>query len=200
MSTPRPDGGTPERRFLTIVTSWLCSLPHDLKVLFEAKDEPNLEREAREAAAGAILYVLTPQPSSSDADFVGFADDAIMLRCALRAIIAKGGEGASGFKERFQEYYENLDADLELCQQAMGDTLTWLLTKVEGLPKLSYKQKKVPTYIDDEEAVESLYEDSLAFATDYPIDEEKLSMRLKKPETLLEPLRRRAAEEKKKIA
>lgn len=194
MSTPREV----ERRFLSTVSSWLCSLPHDLRVLFEAKDEPNLEREAREAAAGAILYVLSPEAGSTDPDFVAFADDAILLRAALRRIAEKGGEGARSFQSRFAEYYDSLDQDLEVCRAAMGDTFDWLLGKLDGLPKLNYKGKKVPLYIDDDEAVESLYEDSLAFATDYPIDEAKLSMRLKKPETLLEPLRRRAADEKKK--
>ena len=82
----------------------------------------------------------------------------------------------------------------------MGDTYTWVVGKVDGLSKQVYKGKKVAQYIDDEESVETLYEDGLAFATDYPLDEDKLAMRLKRPETLLEPLRRKALEEKKKIA
>jgi hypothetical protein len=195
VSTPREL----ERQYLTTVSGWIVSLPHDLKILFEAKDDPNLEREAREIAAGAILYALNPDTSGDD-NFVGFADDAIMLRAALRAVIARGGEGAPDFRQRFTEYYDSLDENLELCQKAMGDTFTWLLSKLENLHKQVYKGKKVPIYLDDDESVELLYEDGLAFATDYPIDEDKLSMRLKKPETLLEPLRRRAAEEKKKIA
>ena len=188
-----------ERRFLSTISEWLLALPHDLKVLFEAKDDPNLERAARETAAGAILYILTPD-NSSDEKFVGFADDAIIFRAALRSIVAKGGEGAPAFEERFAEYFENLDAALELCQKAMGDTYTWFAGKVDSLHKQVYKGKKVPQYIDDDESVELVYEDSLAFATEYPLDESKLAMRLKRPETLLEPLRRKVAEEKKKIA
>lgn len=190
-----------ERRFLSLVTQWLLALPHDLKVLYEAKDDPNLERPARETAAGGILYVLAKDASpGNDEKFVGFADNAILLRAALRTVADQGGEAAEDFRRRFEEYYETLDEDLELCARAMGDTYTWLAHKVDVLPKLSYKGKKVPQYIDDDESVETLYEDGLAFATDYPLDEDKLGMRLKRPETLLEPLRRRAAEEKKKIA
>jgi len=188
-----------ERRFLSTISEWLLALPHDLKVLFEAKDDPNLDRDARETAAGAILHILTPD-TSSDEKFVGFADDAIILRAALRAIVAKGGEGAPAFRERFEEYYVNLDADLGLCHKVMGDTYTWFVGKVDTLARHVYKGKKVSQYIDDDESVELLYEDSLAFQTDYPLDESKLAMRLKKPETLLEPLRRKVAEEKKKIA
>jgi hypothetical protein len=195
VSTPRDL----ERRFLSTVTGWLLSLPHDLKVLFEAKDEPNLDRAARETAAGAILYVLNPDTSGEE-NFVGFADDAILLRAALQQVVAQGGEGADAFRSRFDEYYATLDADLDLCKQAMGDTFAWLNTKIVSLPKQTYKGKRAPLYIDSEEDAELLYEDGLAFATDYPIDEDKLGMRLKRPETLLEPLRRKAAEEKKKIA
>lgn len=195
MSTPRDL----ERRFLTTISSWIVSLPHDLKVLFEAKDEPNLDREAREIAAGAILYVLTPDTSSSE-DFVSFADDAVVLREALLAVIRHGGEGARDFRDRFAEYYDTLDADLDVCKQVMGDTHTWLAGKIDGLKKLVYKGKKVSLYLDDDAAGQELYDDGLAFATDYPIDEEKLSMRLKKVETLLDPLKRKAADERKKIA
>jgi uncharacterized membrane protein YkvA (DUF1232 family) len=187
------------RRFLSTISEWLLALPHDLKVLFEAKDDPNLDRDAREIAAGAILYILTPD-TSSDEKFVGFADDAIILRAALRAIVDQGGEAAPAFRERFEEYFANLDNELALCQQAMGDTYTWFAGKVAHLNRQVYKSKKVPVYIDDEESAELLYEDGLAFQTDYPLDESKLQMRLKRPETLLEPLRRKVAEEKKKIA
>jgi len=188
-----------ERRFLALISEWLLALPHDLKVLFEAKDDPNLERKAREIAAGAILYVLNPDTSSEE-KFIGFANDAIVLRTALAAIVEHGGEGAGDFRSRFDDYYGSLDADLDLCRQAMGDTYSWLAGKIDNLPKQVYKGKKVPQYIDDEEHSESVYEDGLAFATEFPIDEGKLGMRLKKPETLLEPLRRRAIEERKKIA
>lgn len=186
-------------RFLSTISEWLLSLPHDVKVLYEAKDDPNLEREAREIAAGAILYILTPD-TSSDEKFVGYADDTIILRVALRAIVDKGGESVPAFRERFEEYFTNLDAELELCAKAMGDTYTWFAGKVAHLNRQVYKSKKVPVYIDDDESAELLYEDGLAFATEYPLDENKLHMRLKRPETLLEPLRRKVAEEKKKIA
>lgn len=190
-----------ERRFLTLVSEWLLALPHDLKVLFEAKDEPNLDRPAREIAAGAILYVLNPDPAPANEEkFIGFADDVIIVRLALEEIVARGGEGSDGFRTRFEEYYRTVDADLELCRQVMGETFTWLAGKVESLPRQVYKGKRLAQYIDDDESVEMLYEDGLAFGTEFPIDEGKLAMRLKKPETLLEPLRRKALEERKKIA
>jgi len=187
------------RQFLTTVSSWLVSLPHDLRILFEAKDEPNLDRVAREAAAGAIVFVLTPD-KTADADFVRFADDAILFRAVLQYVAKIGGEGAADFRERFAEYYATLDEDLAACKSVMGDTFEWIVGKIPTLGKQVYKGKKLPMYIDDEAAAEELYEDSLAFATEYTIDEEKLGMRLKKVETLLEPLKRKAADDRKKLA
>lgn len=195
MSTPQDAS----RQFLTTVSGWLGSLPHDLRVLFEAKDEPNLDRAAREAAAGAIVYVLTPD-KTADADFVRFADDVILLRATLAYVQERGGEGAADFSARFEDLYRNLGEDLEMCKAAMGDTYDWIVGKVGTLGKLVYKGKKLSMFLDDDAAAEELYEDSLAFATDYPIDEEKLKLRLKKPETLLEPLKRKAADDRKKLS
>jgi hypothetical protein len=188
-----------ERLFLSTVFPWIVSLPYDLKVLYEAKDEPNLDREAREIAAGAILHALSPD-TTGDENFVGYADKAIVLRAALRVVGDKGGEGAGAFRERFEELYTSLDADLTVCKNALGDAYSWVEGKVANLHKHQYKLQKVAKYLDDDEEAELLYEDGLAFGTEYPIDEDKLKMRLKKPETLLEPLRRRAADDRKKIA
>lgn len=188
------------QKFVTTVASWLSSLPHDLRVLFEAKDEPNLDRVAREAAAGAIIYTLTPEPASGVENQISrFADDAILFRAVLKFVGDRGGEGAGDFRERFAEYYDELDDGLSVCKAAMGDTYDWIWDKVSALHKGVYKGKKLVDYLDDDEAAELLYEDSLAFATDYPLDETKISMRLKKPETILEPLRRKAELDKKKI-
>jgi hypothetical protein len=183
---------------LSTVSSWLASLPHDLRVLVEAKDEPNLDRQAREAAAGAIVYVLSPD-TSGDVEVARYADDAILVRLVLAHVGKHGGEGADDFRARFDEYYGTLDEDLEVCKQTMGDTYDWLAGKVPTLGKLFYHGKKVATYLDDEDAVAELYEDSLAFATDYPLDETKIAMRLKRLETLLDPLKRKAAEDRKKL-
>jgi hypothetical protein len=189
------------QKFVTTVSSWLSTLPQDLRVLFEAKDEPNLDRVAREAAAGAIISALTPETGLGGAsnELSRFADDAILLRTVLKFVVEQGGEGADDFRARFADYYDTLESDLEVCKTAMGPTFDWISGKVATLHKGVYKGKKLVDYLDKDEDAELLYEDGLAFATDYPLDEEKLSMRLKKAETLLEPLRKKAEADKKKL-
>jgi hypothetical protein len=192
LSTPRES----ERQLLGIFTSWLVSLPHDLRVLLEAKDDPNLDRAARDVAAGTLVFILCCE--AREKDFAEFADDIVIFRLALRAIIDKGGEGAADFRTRFEEHCATLDADLALCKEVMGDVYTWLTARMDALPRL-HKNKKLALFIDDEETIAEVYEDVLAFQTDYAIDENTLAMKFKRLDTVMEPLRRRMAAEKKKI-
>jgi hypothetical protein len=189
-----------ERRFLQMVGRHLVSLPHDLKVLYEAKDAPDLERAAREIACGAIVYMLQPRDVSGDLKLVARVDHAAILRAALRVIGERGGEGAVAFRERFAEIYQTLDQDLALYAQALGELYSWLASKIDGLPKLVYRSKRVATYVDDGEAAEFLYEEGLTFQAVYDIVEETLAGRLKLAKPILEHLAKRRAEDARRIS
>lgn len=188
---------TPEARFVELFKTWLVSLPHDLKIAIEAMDDENLPRSAREIAVGAIMYVVSPNDFVSDRNeaVASFADDAILLRLALLAVVAEGGEDGTAFRERFSELFDGLDDDLKICRGIMGDLMTWLESKVAGLRTQNYKGKKLPLYLDNDEARETLYEDGLAFRTDYPVDDKIIGDKLKKASTVIDVMRRRRAEE-----
>ena len=47
-----------ESKFVELVRGWLVSLPHDLKIAFDAMDDENLPRPVREVAVGVIAYVV----------------------------------------------------------------------------------------------------------------------------------------------
>lgn len=188
---------TPEVRFVELFKSWLVSLPHDLKIAFEAMDDENLPRSSREIAVGAIMYVVSPNDFVSDRNeaVASFADDALLLRLALRAVVAKSGEDGDAFAGRFPELFEGLEGDLEICRKVMGELMGWLEGKVEALNKQTYKGKKIKTCLEDDEAREELYEDGLAFRTDYPVDDKIIGDKLKKASTVTDVMRRRKAEE-----
>jgi uncharacterized membrane protein YkvA (DUF1232 family) len=182
-----------EQRFVETMQSWLVSLPHDLKILFEAKDDENLDREAREYAIGAIIYAVSPNDFIS-ADrhdsFLSYCDDCLLLRMALQRVIKEDNEDTEFFKSRFSDFFDTLDEELAVCKEAMGGLYDWLESKVEALRGLEYKGKKVPAYLEDEEASEYLYEDGLGFRTEYPVDEADLSDRFKKASTVLSAMQR----------
>ena len=185
------------QRFVETMRSWLSGLPHDLKILFEATTDENLSREARELATGAIIYVVSPNDMvSNDGDsFAGYADDCIMLRLALQKALAEKDEDNDFFKSRFPEFFESLQAELEICQGAMPELFAWLETKIPLLLKLEHKSKKVKQYLDDDELSEQLYEDGLEFRTEYPVDEDDLADRFKKASTVIEGMQRRKDQE-----
>jgi hypothetical protein len=159
-------------------------------------DDENLPRPAREVAAGAIAYIVSPNDVVSDRNdaVVSFADDVVLLRLALQKALGPG-EDEQTFRERFPELFEGLEDNLTLCKSIMGDLMTWLESKIVGLPTIEYKGKKVTKYLDDEEAREQLFEDSLVFRTDYPVDEKTITDKLKKATTITDGLKRRQAEE-----
>jgi len=185
-----------ESKFVELVRDWLVSLPHDLKIAFDAMDDENLPRPVREVAAGVVAYVISPNDSVSDRNenVVSFADDAVLLRLALSKALGKG-EDEQAFRDRFPELFESLDENLTLCKSVMGELMTWLESKVKGLPSLDYKGKKVVKYLDDEEARELLFDDGLVFRTDYPVDEKTIADKLKKASTVTEAMKRRKQEE-----
>lgn len=186
-----------ESKFVELVRDWLVSLPHDLKIAFDAMDDENLPRTVREVAAGVVAYVVSPNDFIADRNdaVVSYADDALMLRLALAKALGTSGEDEAAFRERYPELFEDLDDNLILCKSVMGELMTWLESKVGGLPGREYKGKKIPKYIDDEESREQLFDDGLVFRTDYPVDEKTIADKLKKASTVTDVMRRRRVEE-----
>jgi hypothetical protein len=187
------------RKFLARVSEYLVSLPFDLKILQEAVADPDLERSAREAAAGVLLNALIPQEGGSPERYV---DDALWLRIALGQILKQseqGNEGASAFSARFEEVFATLKDELKLFEEFLGPELwTWLSGKLASFSRCTLKGKRVAQYVDDETTWDSLYEDGLDFQTNYDVTEEKVQNRLRRPEQLLELLQKRHAEDSKK--
>jgi hypothetical protein len=159
-------------------------------------DDENLPRLAREIATGAAIYVVSVNDSVSDRNdqVVSYADDAVLLRLALQKALGKG-EDETAFRNRFPELFEGLDDNLTLCKSVMGELMAWLEKKVGSLGTSEYKGKKVAVYLDNEEAREQLFDDGLAFRTDYPVDEKTIGDKLKRAATIVDVMKKRKAEE-----
>jgi hypothetical protein len=188
-----------ERTFLETMSRALVSLPFDLKILLEAVADSDLERAAREIAAGTVVHVITPKDGNVDAP-LRFAEDVVQLRLALAKIAAEGGEGAPAFRERFAEDYTRFDEELGLFRQALGGGIVdWLDSRWGSLLKGVYAKKKVSMFVDDEEVGTFLYDEGLRFATLYPITEKSLAGRVKQAQPFVDHLARKRDQDKKKI-
>lgn len=188
-----------ERSFLETLSRALVSLPFDVKVLLEGVSDPDLEHNVRELCAATVVHIISPKDGNVEAP-VRHAEDVILLRLALRKIVAEGGEGAPAFKERFAENYGRLDEEMAMFERACGaDLLRWLDSKWPALRKVVYAKKKIPQFVDDEEVGTFLYDEGLRFATDYPITEKSLAGRLKQAQPVLDHLHRKWEQDKRKI-
>jgi len=187
---------TAESKFVELMRSWLVSLPHDLKIAFDAMDDENLPRAAREIATGVVFYVVSPKDSVADRNdqVVSYVDDTLLLRIALQNALEKGDD-EKAFRGRFPELFESLDDNLKLCKSVIGDLMTWLEQKVTTLRTGSYKGRKLAQFLDNGEAREELFEDGLVFRTDYPVDEKTIGDKLKKAQTVVDVMRRRKTDE-----
>ena len=185
-----------EQRFLSILGGYLLSLPFDLKILQEAVADPDLDRAAREIAAGAIVHTLLPQEGEG---LLRFIDDVLIVRAALKAVATQGGEAFEAFRGRFGEAYQTLDDDIGAFESELGDNWRWLAAKIEGFPKLMYKGRRAAQYVDDNESQSFLYDEGLEFETNYNVSEEQVRNRLRRVEQVVELLSRRRTDEARKI-
>jgi hypothetical protein len=188
-----------ERGFLGVYAKALVSLPFDVKVLLEAVSDADLEHGVRELAAAAVVHVITPKDGNVE-PVIRYAEDVVLVRLALRRIVADGGEGAQAFKERFEENYGRLDDEMDWFDKALGaDAVSWLDSRWPALAKAVYARKKVVQFVDDEEVGTFLYEEGQRFGTEYPITEKWLAGRIKQGQPIVDHLVRKRDQDRKRI-
>jgi uncharacterized membrane protein YkvA (DUF1232 family) len=185
-----------EKQFVQRMRELLVALPYDMKVLFQAISDENLPMPARQLAAGAAIYCLSPSdPIPDSTGLLGYCDDVVVVRIALKRFLEVGGEDAQSYPGRFPEQFGRLDGDLELLRKYLGSSMDWVLGRLDKtLLKARYKGKDALTYITEDEACEFLYEEGQDFTTRYEIDDEAVA-RLQSGKPVVEAFRRRMAEE-----
>jgi hypothetical protein len=188
-----------ERSFLDTLARALVSLPFDLKVLLEAVSDPDLEHDVREIAAAAVVYIIPPREGNIE-PYLRYSEDAIVLRLAAKHVVEGGGESAPLFKERFAEEFGRFSGELAVFERACGQALVaWFDSRWTSLRKAAYARKKISQFVDDQEVGTFLYDEGLKFGTNYPISEKSLAGRLKQPQPILDHLRKKWDQDKKKI-
>jgi hypothetical protein len=191
------DGPEVERKFVEKVSEYLLSLPFDLKILQEAVTDPDLAKPARLCAAATIVHTLLPQEGEPGP--LRYVDDVLYVRAALDEVAKGDAEGAVEFRERFSgEVYGALPADLELFQAYLGELWPWLRGKLGSFQKLALKGKKPTQAVDDEDVASLLYDEGLEFQTNYPVNEEQVRNKVRRGDQILELLKRRYDDDKKK--
>lgn len=188
-----------EKRFLKRMRELLVLLPYDMKVFFEAMSDENLPAEARYWAAGGALYCLSPVDAIPDTSgLMGYLDDVIAFRFALKRFLELGGEESRSYPERFPEQFNMLDQDLVLIKDFFGDLSPGLFQRLERyLLTTRYKGKDAKKCVEDEEAAEFLFEEGQIFSSQYEVDDESAA-KLQNGNSVREAFRKRISEEAQK--
>ena len=162
-----------EKQFVERMRELLVNLPYDMKVLFEAMTDENLPTEARQLATSAVVYCLSPSdPIPDTMGLIGFVDDVVVTRVALTKMLEMAADPMGTYPKRFPEQFDALDRDVALFRAYLGDTMRWVDWHIEKNDQVKYKGKRISDYLTDDEASQRLYEEGLAFTTDYEIDDE----------------------------
>jgi hypothetical protein len=183
------------RELLARTCEYLDALPFDVKVLQEAVADPDLDREAREIAAGVVHHVLGHHESKLEP----LLHDVFLVRLGFEQVRQKGGAGAAAFCERFSDIYGRLDEDLDCFRSSLGDEIwAWLGGRVSGAVRVLLRGRKATEYVDNGDALDELYDDCIEFQTNYKLDAQTVRNRMRRPEQIIEILQRRHAEDSKR--
>lgn len=184
-----------ESRFTEVLREKILALPFDLKVCFALMVDEDGPPALRNLAAGTAVYVLGPNDIIPDHIMpVGYADDAIILWAMLDHVRRTHPEVAAKFAERFDGAIDGAGEVAAIFQGYLGEIYDWMVSKLPTLESLVYKGKKASEYVQDAEAGDFLYEEALAFVTDFDLDEDYLTNHLR-GRKVLDALNKRADEE-----
>lgn len=184
-----------ELRFTEVLREKILALPFDLKVCFALMVDQDSPASVRTLAAGTAVYVLGPNDIIPDHILpVGFADDAIILWATLDHVRQNHPDVAAKFAERFDGLIDTAGEVAEVFRAYLGEVYDWLASKLPTLSSQVYKGKTATAYMEDPEAGDFLYQDAMAFVTDFDLDEDYLTNTLR-GRKVLEVLKRRIEEE-----
>lgn len=165
-----------EEQFIKRIRDLVVSLPYDLKPLFALMADEELPRQARDKAAGGVVYCLLRTDHLPDKQgAIGYVDDVVLLRLLLGEIARLAGDAISPHQERFPEQFEGLAEDEALLHGFLGQHLGWARQRLDKLDRIKYKGRLAHAYVDDEHAAQRLYDDAVEFATEYEVDEHAAS-------------------------
>jgi uncharacterized membrane protein YkvA (DUF1232 family) len=187
-----------ENEFTAALRDKILALPFDLKVCFALMADEDQPPDLRALAAGTAVYVLGPNDIIPDHIMpVGYADDAIIVWVLFDHVRQHYPDTATKFAERFDNIFSTAGDTAAVFRGYLGEIYDWLAGKLPTLPQQIYKGKTAVEYLQNTEAGDFLYEEALAFVTDFDLDEEYLTNHLR-GRKVLEALAKRADEEQQR--
>lgn len=190
---PRADPTLTQTKTMTQLQSFLAraipAIPADLKVLLKILQDEDLDDPVRLEAAGAVLYTLSAGDLVPDSmGVLGYVDDALVCRIAL----ARAGEAAPRYRERYPRLYETLATDLASAREFLGDDLYEFVGRAAmARTDTDYKGKRARDFLTDPEASGWLADEASAESARLAFRKADVEREIKKVDTLLPRLRQK---------
>lgn len=143
---------------IAVLRERILSIPADLKALFAVVDDADLPDELRVKAAAAIFYNLNPSnliPAKEG--MLGYADDALAIRCAMFAVAEAAPEQAKRHAEHAPELWGDLDRDIAAFSGLLGDLWEPFREAWLRVGMMEWRGKKAADAVADEEVSAWLY-------------------------------------------
>ncbi len=185
----------PRHRFVEWLKEAILQLPQDMKAVLRVVEDPDLPDEARIAAAGALLHVLSGANAIPGVRGVlGYVDDVLLLRIVLQRIAEANGETMDKHRDGAPELLEGLQEDLALAREFLGDGMKVLERAADGLPKLTYQGHGAKQCVFDTDSGNWLYDSVYEAEVDrFEFDEDEVAREVKRVADILPTLQARAA-------
>jgi uncharacterized membrane protein YkvA (DUF1232 family) len=181
-------------KFVEVTREAILSLPQDMKAVLRIVEDPDMDDDARVAAAGALLHVLSASNAIPGArGMLQYVDDAVVLRLVLEQIRQKYPEAIAHHQEESPELFEPLDEDLEAIRGYLGESVAVLEEAASRVVKLSHQGHSARQCALDPDVTNWLYDAvQEAIVEELEFDEDEVTRETKHMNDLVSLLQTRA--------
>lgn len=179
-------------RFEEVVCESIVSLPQDMKAVLRIVEDPDISDESRAMAAGALLHVLSAQNAiPGQRGILGYVDDALVLRLTLERIEKDNPEAMARHREDSPELFADMDDQLAVTREFLGDLVKVLDHAVDNVAKISHQGHNAKDCAGEDstwlyDSVQEAVVDELDF------DEDEVARECKQLDKILPHLRTKA--------
>ena len=130
----------PRERFEQVVCDSIVALPQDMKAVLRIVEDPEISDEGRIMAAGALLHVLSAANAiPGQRGILGYVDDVLVLRLMLERIEKDNPEAMARHREESPELFDELDEQLAITREFLGDLMPVLDHALAGVAKIQHQ-------------------------------------------------------------
>lgn len=179
-------------RFEDVVCGAIVSLPQDLKAVLRIVEDPEVNDDGRTMAAGALLHVLSASNAiPGQRGILAYVDDVLVLRLVLERIEKDNPEPMARHREESPELFAELDEQLAVTREYLGDLMIVLDRAVDGVAKLTHLGHKATECVQDSTWLYDTVQEALVDELDF--DEDEVARECKQLERILPHLKTKAA-------